>query len=233
MARVKRWFKRRGYAGSDGYVCRNGGRTENETDQTMSLVAALLTPLALLLPTAGAVDIGREAGDVPAVVAEADANRLALPEQPPLPSFDASQTTVYRRISQSYEVRSENQVRIEERVTIRISPRPAPPPSVLIDLPNRAPERRASERDMGRCLPISGIAGVQVGGDDRLLLFMRDRRIVSAALERACRARDFYSGFYVERNADGMMCVNRDTLRSRSGATCRLSRIRQMVDPDD
>ena len=200
----------------------------------MSLVAALLTPLALLLPTAGAVDLGREGGDVPAAVAEADPNRLALPDQPALPTFDGSQTTVYRRISQSFEVRPENQVRIEQRVTIRITPRPAPPPpSVLIDLPNRAPERRANEREIGRCLPISGIAGVQVGGDDRLLLFMRDRRIVSAALERACRARDFYSGFYVERNADGLMCVNRDTLRSRSGATCRLSRIRQMVDPDD
>jgi hypothetical protein len=198
----------------------------------MSLVAALLTPLALLLPTAGAIDTGRERVDLPVV--EADGNRLALPEQPPVPTFDASETTVYRQISQSFEVPSENQVRIEQRVTIRITPRAAPPPpSVLIDLTNRAPERRADERDIGRCLPISGIAGVQVGGNDRLLLFMRDRRIVSAALERACRARDFYSGFYVERNADGMMCVNRDALRSRSGATCRLSRIRQMVEPDD
>ena len=202
----------------------------------MSLVATLLTPLALLLPTAGALDTGREGGDVPVavVVADAEPGRLAVPEQAAVPTFDASQTMVYRRISQSFEVPSENQVRIEQRVTIRITPRAAPPPpSVMIDLPSRVPERRANEREMGRCLPISGIAGVQVGGNDRLLLFMRDRRIVSAALERACRARDFYSGFYVERNADGMMCVNRDTLRSRSGATCRLSRIRQMVEPDD
>ena len=36
--------------------------------------------------------------------------------------------------------------------------------------------------------------------------------MVSAALERSCSARDFYSGFYVERNADGQICVKRDTL---------------------
>ena len=40
------------------------------------------------------------------------------------------------------------------------------------------------ERKIGKCLPISGIAGVQAEGRDRLLLFMRDRRIVSAALRK-------------------------------------------------
>jgi hypothetical protein len=52
-------------------------------------------------------------------------------------------------------------------------------------------------------------------------------------LNRACRARDFYSGFYVERASDGRICVDRDTLLSRSGANCKLTRIRQLVDADE
>ena len=86
---------------------------------------------------------------------------------------------------------------------------------------------------MGKCLAVSGIAGVQSGGGSRLILFMRDRRIVSASLERACRARDFYSGFYLSQSEDGRLCVDRDTLLSRSGANCKLTRLRQLVEVDE
>jgi hypothetical protein len=127
-------------------------------------------------------------------------------------------------------VPTRKQVRIEQRVVIRIVPRsrsdrqnmsafvPAPPP------PTRMVERKA-----GRCLPVSAIGAVQPGPDNRLMLFMRDRRMFSARLEKSCNARDFYSGFYVERNDDGMICVDRDRLQSRSGAKCQLDRIRQLV----
>lgn len=232
MARVKRWFNPMVYAGADVLHLPERGLSGDQADQTMSFVVSLLAPLALLLPAAGALDAGREADE--STMAETPANRLSLPDQPAMPAFDPAENLVFERLSQSFEVPVENQVRIEQRVTIRISPRAAPPPpTLLVDLPARAPDRRAIERNIGRCLPIARIAGVQVSGDDRLMLFMRDRRIVSAALERGCRARDFYSGFYVERNADGLMCVKRDALRSRSGATCRLAQIRQVIDADE
>jgi hypothetical protein len=86
---------------------------------------------------------------------------------------------------------------------------------------------------MGRCVPMGGIVGMQYGGDRRLILFMRDQRIVSATLESACRARDFYSGFYVARNGDGMICQDRDQLQSRSGANCQVDGFRQLVATDD
>jgi hypothetical protein len=54
--------------------------------------------------------------------------------------------------------------------------------------------------------------------------------VVSASLERSCSARDYYSGFYIERNSDGQICVRRDSLLSRSGANCKLTRLRQLVD---
>lgn len=129
-----------------------------------------------------------------------------------------------------------NQVRIEQRTTVRIAPRAAPPPpNMFIDLPRDAREDapRLVERRFGRCMPISAIAGVQYGGGNRLLLFMRDRRLVSAELEKACRARDFYSGFYIDRTEDGQLCVDRDMLHSRAGANCSVRRLRQLVDADD
>ena len=86
---------------------------------------------------------------------------------------------------------------------------------------------------MGKCLSVSAISGVQPNGGNRLLLFMRDERIVSAELERACRARDFYSGFYLSQNNDGKLCVGRDQLQSRSGVNCKLSSLRRLVESDD
>ena len=82
---------------------------------------------------------------------------------------------------------------------------------------------------MDKCIPVERIAGVQTGSGNRLLLFLRDRRIVTASLEKSCRARDFYSGFYLERNEDGKLCADRDKLQSRSGANCEIDRMRQLV----
>ena len=83
---------------------------------------------------------------------------------------------------------------------------------------------------MGKCVPVNGIAGVQISGDNRLIFYMRDQRVVGASLERACSARDYYSGFYVQRTGDGQICVNRDTLQSRSGASCKVSKMKQLVE---
>ena len=125
------------------------------------------------------------------------------------------------------------QVRIEQRVIVRIAP-PGPRlrESMVPQVAPLAPPR-VSERKMGKCVPVSGIAAVQPEAGGKLLLFMRDRRLVSASLEKACRARDFYSGFYLERTRDGMMCVDRDKLHSRSGSNCAISRMRQVVVKDD
>lgn len=123
-----------------------------------------------------------------------------------------------------------NQVRIERRVTIRISPyRQSNRTSMLARLPSRGLAGEYEERKMEGCVPVSGIAGVQTGNGNRLLLFLNDQRIVSLNLERGCRARDFYSGFYVERNKDGRLCVKRDQLQSRSGAKCEVAGMRRLV----
>jgi hypothetical protein len=200
----------------------------------MSLVPALLAPLALLLPAPVALEQLRDGGVRASIVtpfAENQLNRLVMAVEPVLPDFDPADAVILRTIAQSFQVEPRNQVRIEQRVTIRITPRTSSlQPNMLVDLPTRPLPPRMVERDFGHCLPIAGIGGVEVSNDNRLTLYMRDRRVLSAGLERSCNARDFYSGFYVERNSDGQICIKRDSLLSRSGASCKLSRIHQLVE---
>ncbi len=136
--------------------------------------------------------------------------------------------TVWSRIAEAFRAPSAEQVRIEQRVTVRIAPRSLSR-QMLADLPTAPLATRFKERKVGKCLSVKGIAGVQIGQDDRLLLFMRDRRLIGASLEKACSARDFYSGFYVDRGGDGKLCVDRDMLHSRSGSTCTVRKLRELV----
>jgi hypothetical protein len=181
----------------------------------MHLSLALIAPLALLLPSVGA-SLGLPVRD-------------DLLPPPPAPAEPAAGDALL--LHDFVDGANARQVRIEQRVTIRIAPRdPAVRPSMLADMAPRAgAPARTQERKMGKCVPVSGIAAVQAEAGGTLLLFMRDQKLVSANLEKACRARDFYSGFYVERSGDGLLCVERDKLHSRAGASCEISRMRQLV----
>jgi len=189
----------------------------------MNPLAALIAPLLAVLPVAlsGSADgAGEVAG--PAVAAGADVDA------------DAGGTVV----EPAWGAEAARQVRIEQRVIIRVSPgvvRRAPPDprrAMLTPFPLFRSSPRTIERRTAQCMPVGAIAGVQPDGD-RLLLFMRDQRILSTTLEKGCRARDFYSGFLVERTGDGMLCAGRDKLLARSGANCGMGKVRQVVILDD
>ncbi|MBO9726012.1 MAG: hypothetical protein J7530_16680 [Novosphingobium sp.] len=197
----------------------------------MNLASVLLYPFALLLPAVGLGgartkhDDRREVTAAPAVPEQ---QGYVWPEElPDSPSALPFAVDAFTHV----EPDSAWQVRIEQRMTIRITPRAQmpSPPDMLMGMPGRGDAPRYSERKIGKCLPMSGIAGVQPDGQSRLLLFMRDRRVVGADLERGCRAGAFYSGFLLSRTSDGQLCVDRDELLSRSGTTCKLTRIRQLV----
>ena len=125
------------------------------------------------------------------------------------------------------------QVRYEQRIIVRIPRRSVTSPvSSAVPTSRRDPAplpRKWTERKAGKCLTVNQIAGVQITGDNRLLLFMRDRRVMRAELEKSCQASSFYSGFYVERSKDGKLCVERDMLHARSGAKCEMQRLREVV----
>lgn len=208
----------------------------------MSLIPVLLTPLALFLPAAAierpsAMGAGVEAG-APSPVFSSDpvlAARYGAPQSAAIER--AGQSVIFQVVAESHLPQSQFQVRIEQHTTIRVTPLHTPMPvrrSMLSDLPDRDPPERMVERNIGACLRASTISGVRPDTRaNRLLLFMRDRRVVSAQLERSCRARDFYSGFYLARSTDGRMCVDRDVLLSRSGANCRVTRMRELVQSGD
>lgn len=201
----------------------------------MKLAFALLYPIALLLPAAEAVESVPEesgpAGRDAAVPNPAAPTQLWPPPFQPTMSPDWPLATATLRHA---EPEPGWQVRIEQRMQIRITPHGSPPrrPEMFVGIPEPDFEVRFTERKIGKCLSIASIAGVQPEKGTRLLLYTRDRRIVAAELERSCRARDFYSGFYLSRTEDGQLCVDRDTLLTRSGMNCKLTRIRQLVESE-
>lgn len=194
----------------------------------MNAMLALLAPAALLIPGAFGAELARTtapdfAGDGAAL---AVSGRAAPAQQ-----YQGAERDLYQTAQARLHARIARQVSIEQRFTIRISPRaPSAPVAMLNDMTEADGGTRVIERKMGKCLPVAGIAAVQYGAPNKLVLYMRDRRVVSATLEKSCRAVDFYSGFYVAKNDDGMLCAKRDPILARSGANCRVEGLRQLIE---
>ncbi len=204
----------------------------------MNLASVLLYPFALLLPAADALDDGAfsDAAGI-AQALQTDPSQAGDSWVWPVlePRAIAPDLPFTRTVRDSVAPADADQVRVEQRMIIRITPRAAAPirPEMFMAMPEDDGPPRYVERKIGKCIAVSGIAGVQADRDDRLLFVMRDRRVIRAELGRSCRASDFYSGFLLNRTSDGQICVDRDTLLTRSGMNCKLSRIRQLVSARD
>lgn len=181
----------------------------------MQSLFALAAPFALMLPWAAGDDTpARSAASAPQCDAAAQSQAAQVN---PLSALRTQQVA--------------RQVRIEQRVVVRIAPASsAVRQNMLAELPQRAISSRFEEDKKEKCVALEGIAGVQTGSGNRLVLFLRDRRMLSVNLEKSCRARDFYSGFYVERRKDGRLCVDRDKLQSRTGVSCEVESMRRLVE---
>ena len=182
----------------------------------------LLAPLALLLPLALPGAQPAVAEDlVPVAEQVRDSNQGLSPL--PLSQDAPAWSPLFDGVAPA----NGEQVRIQRRVILRISPAPARQNFTAEAAP--APVRqRIVERPAGNCVDSADIGGVADRGD-RLVLFMRDRRTLAAKLEKGCSPRDFYRGFYMERSDDGKLCVRRDRLMSRSGAKCQVASFTQLV----
>lgn len=142
--------------------------------------------------------------------------------------------SIWQALAEGFRPVEAAQVRIEQRIIWRVNPMPGPARSNLNSFAAQAQgASRLAERRMSGCIPMSWIAGGQAQEGSRLLLFLRDRRMVAADLERACSARDFYSGFYVDKpDSDGRLCAGRDRILARSGARCSISAFHLLVADD-
>jgi len=190
----------------------------------MNSLAVFLSPLALLLPALAAELPQSSWGGNEEV-------RAAPQEKARSRGFDQPAVGALRLLESARRPPVENQVRIEQRVIIRIAPSsPRVVEQSMARIAREAEDYR--EERSADCVPIGSIAAVYPSRENRLLLFMHDRRVLSAALERTCHAEDFYSGFYVERSDDGQLCSRRDQLQSRAGASCRVTRLNRLVARD-
>lgn len=188
----------------------------------MKRILALLALVAVLAPIFAA--------QMPMRVAAQSTVRMTGPQTATPLGLEQSGHLPTNLLDEALRERELNQVRIRQRVIIRVSPAPPRERSqMLADLPRRPMRRDFAEVEHDDCVEVGEIVGIQPTSDNRLLFFTQDREILAASLERSCMARAFYAGFYVERSDDGQLCVARDRLQSRAGASCEVSQFTRLV----
>lgn len=121
------------------------------------------------------------------------------------------------------------QVTIQRRVIIRVPMgtrrKGAAPPAPRQD-------KEWEEKKGPKCVALRSIQSAAIVAPDAVDLLLADDHRYRAKLERGCRSMGFYSGFYVEPQADRSLCAGRDELQARSGMTCVISSFKRLVEPD-
>lgn len=168
--------------------------------------------------------------ETPVMAQASDVNSSAAPERwHPELGLEGVATRPFRVFEQAIQPERWGQVRIRQRVIIRVSPSPPDARERMLALSPRQSQASIREVPHADCVEVGDIVGVQPTQDNRLLLFMNNRQVLAAALDRSCTARAFYSGFYVEENDDGRLCIARDQLQSRAGETCSVEQLTRLV----
>ena len=135
----------------------------------MPSLLALSAPLALLLPFLGQSSaIEQDAGNLAGKQSGQSSSAPDYDTPPEGPSSPARSGA--SPLDAFYGGQVTRQVRIEQRVIIRISPeRRSNRTSLLARLPQQGLNTRFEEREMDSCLPVNRISGVQTGTGNRLL----------------------------------------------------------------
>ncbi|KQN09436.1 hypothetical protein ASE85_00165 [Sphingobium sp. Leaf26] len=122
------------------------------------------------------------------------------------------------------------QLSIQQRVIIRVPmvKKGRAPARIVPDARNRWQEKKGP-----RCVALRSIRGASIVVDNGVDLILADDHRYRARLERGCDSTGFYSGFYVEPDADGSLCSGRDELQARSGLSCGIDSFRRLIPVDD
>jgi hypothetical protein len=116
-------------------------------------------------------------------------------------------------------------VTIHQQIIIRVSPGGRRAMSQLGQ--GQVPVTWQEERGP-RCIPARQIAHAALMRQQSFDLVLRDRTRLRARLERRCPALDYYVGFYISPTRDGLICADRDSIRSRAGGECRIDGFRTL-----
>ena len=105
---------------------------------------------------------------------------------------------------------------VREQIVVRMQSRPAP--QIVHWKEGKGP----------KCVEARAIAGAALVSQNSVDLVLRDRKRIRARLENSCPALDYYYGFYITPNKDGMICAARDIIRSRRGGQCEIDGFRTL-----
>ena len=105
------------------------------------------------------------------------------------------------------------QLTVRQQIIVRV---PARPPGAL------ASPLEWKEGKGIKCIPASSVAGAAMPRRGSVDLVLRDRSRIRAKLENSCPALDYYNGFYISPNSEGMICADRQSIRSRMGGECEI-----------
>jgi hypothetical protein len=129
--------------------------------------------------------------------------------------------------AQPLQGRVVGQVTVRQRIIIRVpampiartslAPTPALPPIVWV------------EREAPQCVPVSALSAASIQRPDSVDLVLNGGKRLRARLGDECPALDFYTGVYLKRTSDGMLCAERDAFRSRAGGECRIEEFTRLV----
>jgi hypothetical protein len=112
-----------------------------------------------------------------------------------------------------------SQIIVREQIVVRV-------PARLRDAPDAG--IRWKEKKGPKCVPARQVIAAAVISRSSVDLILRDRSRLRAKLDTSCPALDFYYGFYVTPNPDGLICADRDVIRSRMGGECGIDKFRTL-----
>ena len=78
------------------------------------------------------------------------------------------------------------------------------------------------------CIAATRLIGATLLSQNSVDLILRDNSRVRARLQRTCPSLDYYRGFYINATADGRICADRDSIRSRAGGECQIDQFRAL-----
>jgi hypothetical protein len=110
---------------------------------------------------------------------------------------------------------------VREQITVRI-------PVRTREMPAPGSVAQWKEKKGPKCIAARSILGAALNDQSSVDLILRDRSRIRAKLEKRCPALDYYYGFYVTPNVDGMICADRDIIRSRIGGQCEIDKFRTL-----
>lgn len=113
------------------------------------------------------------------------------------------------------------QLRIQRTTIIRVPPAK---PTALISEPIRWKEKGGPD-----CIKWSAIAGAMISSPTSLDVIIRGGKRYRVKLNKSCQAAEFYADFYVKATSDGQICQSRDSIYSRSGGECGISKFKRLT----